>query len=211
MKAKECLDLFIKRAKELELECILDIGAGEKAPHANAMRAAGLNVKTNDILMSDYQGFYNELDFFRKFDGIWASHVLEHQRNVGTFLDKIHWDLKEGGLLAITVPPRKEHIVGGHLTLWNAGLLLYNLILAGFDCSEASVATYHYNVSVVVQKKTILDMPELYYDDGDVDLLAKYFPTGMGAQQGFDGFVVCHNWHPKPTRAPMFQRSIREK
>ena len=51
-------------------------------------------------------------------------------KTVYLFLKKVHSLLNEGGYLAIIVPPRKPFIVGGHVTIWNAGLVLYNLILA---------------------------------------------------------------------------------
>ena len=68
------------------------------------------------------------------------AHVLEHQRNVGAFLERLHALLVEGGVLAITVPVHpRERLIAGHLTSWNAGLLCYNLVLAGFDCRAARV------------------------------------------------------------------------
>ena len=52
------------------------------------------------------------------------------------FLGKIRNVVKEGGLVGIVVPPRKPFITDGHVSLWNAGLVVYHLVLAGFDCSE---------------------------------------------------------------------------
>jgi SAM-dependent methyltransferase len=124
-------------------------------------------------------------------DAIWCCHVLEHQRNVGAFLEKCYRDLRLGGWLAITVPPMKPEIVGGHLTLWNAGLLLYNLILAGFDCREASVKTYDYNVSVIVRKSPAF-IPELKMDFGDIEALAHCFPVPVC--NSFDGNIGSVNW-----------------
>jgi hypothetical protein len=82
---------------------------------------------------------------------VWCSHVLEHQPNAGLFLAKLIRDCRDGGILAITVPPAKTEIVGGHVSLWNAGLLLYRLALTGIDCRDARVKTYGYNVSVIVR------------------------------------------------------------
>lgn len=208
----ETLDYFIKQCKQNNVQRILDIGAGT-GRHTAQMRSAGLNAETNDILPSDHQCFYHDLIDLQGFDGIWASHVLEHQLNPGDFLRKIHNDLREGGMLAITVPPRKDHIVGGHVTLWNAGLLLYNLILAGFDCSDAAVATYHYNISVVVRKKTIEQLPELHYDSGDIDLLKSYFPKGLDIKEGFNGIILCHNWDVRRAGSlppPLFAKTIEK-
>lgn len=208
MKAKPALDLFIKRCKETKVNCILDIGAG-KGMHTRAMRAAGLTVETNDIIEADHQMPYEELIDLRGFDGIWASHVLEHQINPGLFLKKVHNDLHEGGWLAISVPPRKDEIVGGHVTLWNAGLLLYNLIMAGFDCSEAAVASYHYNISVVLKKRQI-ELPELHYDSGDIDRLSMFFPNGLDIKEGFNGLIRKHNWDGREMEPPWFHKKIQK-
>lgn len=88
----------------------------------------------------------------KPYDVIWASHVVEHLRNPGSFFDQAYRDLAEGGWLCVTVPPLRSRMTLAHVTLWNAGLLLVHLVHAGFDCREARVATYGYNVSVLVQK-----------------------------------------------------------
>jgi hypothetical protein len=111
--------------------------------------------------------------------------------NPGEFLTKCFDDLRDDGVLAVTVPPAKHEIVGGHLTLWNEGLLIYNLILAGFDCSEARVGVYGYNLSVIVRKRKT-DAPRLSMDHGDIERLARYFPLPVA--QGFDGRIGNLNW-----------------
>jgi hypothetical protein len=59
--------------------------------------------------------------------------------------------------------------------LWNLGVLLYNLILVGFDCSKASVGSYDYDLSVIV-RKTRAEFPvDLHFDEGDIDKLAAFF------------------------------------
>ena len=166
---------------------LLDIGSG-KGEHAKGFRRNGFDVTTIDInhdadIKADYI-----LTEGPSFECIWASHVLEHQRNPGVFLDKIFSDLMDGGLLAITVPPRKDAIVGGHVTLWNAGLLLYNLILARFDCSGADVYVSDYDISVLVRKNTAV-LPRLNHDHGDIERLANFFP--MSVHEGFDGLCAA--------------------
>ncbi len=118
---------------------VLNIGDTADSPHSLQMKAAGLDVTTIGLLPeADIQADYNK-KALGVYDAIWCAHCLEHQRNVGSFLEKIFSELKDGGVLCVTVPPLKTNIVGGHLTLWNGGLLLYNLILAGFDCAKASI------------------------------------------------------------------------
>lgn len=107
------------------------------------------------------------------------------------FLKKCFDLLEDDGILAITIPPLKHAIVGGHLTLWNAGLLIYNLILAGFDCSKASVKTYGYNISVIVRKKQAVH-GQLVMDNGDIETIAHLFP--FNAKQGFHGEIKEINW-----------------
>lgn len=183
-------------ANDPGIRTILDVGSGA-GDHAKAFREAGKEVTTVSLIPpADFVGFdYLDLNFGGdKFDCIWASHVLEHQPNVNAFLKKCKADLKPDGVLAVTVPPLKHAIVGGHLTLWNAGLLLYNLVLAGFDCSKAKVRTYGYNISVIVGNKTVPQevIDSLHMDSGDIEKLDKYFP--MPAKQGFDGNIQAVNW-----------------
>lgn len=193
---------------QCDFETVLDVGSGA-GKHADIFENSGKRVTAIDFGVSvyfqektsnrtDIIADYYSYDFPEPFDCVWASHVLEHQPNPNEFLRKVHRDLKEDGWLAVTVPPLKHEIVGGHLSLWNAGLLLYQLVFAGFDCRWASVRTYGYNVSVIVRKKSIGDLPELHYDNGDIDRLSKYFPDGLS--EGFNGSIRRMNWPPQ-TRA----------
>jgi len=130
------------------------------------------------------------------YDGLYCAHTLEHMRNPGLTLDRFYCELKPGGLLAIVVPPLKHEIVGGHLSLWNAGLLLYNLVRARFDCSKAAVRTYDYNAAVVVRKVRAEYVDNMLLEDnGDLERLAAYFP--VRAVQGFDGRIEAVNWSPR--------------
>lgn len=181
----------LEKVTSLEFSTVLDIGAGDGC-HAAFFRELGKEVHTCDIKPpADYLGKYTSTVLSQKYDLIWCSHTLEHQPNVQTFLKKVRIDLKEGGYFAVTVPPLKHEIVGGHVSLWNAGLLLYNLVLAGFDCSKAMVKTYGYNISVIV-KHTPINLPELKMDFGDIETLAPYFP--MPVKNGFDGRIEELNW-----------------
>lgn len=190
MRVKETFD----KLSTMKFKSVLDIGSG-LGEHAQAFRKLGKEVTTISLVPpADIIGDYvntGRLLWHEKFDCIWASHVLEHQRNVGEFLDKCYYDLKDDGILAITVPPAKASIVGGHLTHWNAGLLLFNLILAGFDCSEASVKQYGYNISVIVRKKKAVHEP-VFMDRDDIPKLAHLFPND--AYHGFNGNIGEINW-----------------
>lgn len=174
----------IKKLLTLSVSEILDIGAGE-GKHAKIFKEHGIKV-----IELRYPPDYLDVKI-DPIECIWVSHVLEHHPNPGLFLKKCFNDLKEDGILAITVPPLKHEIVGGHLTLWNAGLLLYQLILAGFDCSEAAVKTYGYNISIILKKKSF-KLPDLKRDFGDIELLSPYFPFPV--KHGFDGRIEEVNW-----------------
>jgi SAM-dependent methyltransferase len=182
---------------EFEFSSVLDIGSGE-GDHARMFVDKGKNVTAVDLGSSVYyqqgshdgveilHGDFNSIHLQNEFDCVWASHVLEHQLNVHSFLLKVHSVLREGGILAITVPPLKPEIVGGHVSLWNAGLLLYRLVLAGFDCRDARVLKYGYNISVIVKKKSFT-LPQLDFDAGDIARLKEYFPPGF--DEGANGEI----------------------
>lgn len=184
----------------VDVHRVLDIGSGT-GEHASILRGAGKTVVTVSYEppadhVCDYVG---NREIGGGFDAIWASHVLEHQPNVGAFLRQCFRDLRDEGVIAITVPPAKPEIVGGHLTTWNAGLLLYNMILAGFDCREARVSNCYssgpgyppYNISVIVRKRQA-NLPALRFDQGDIERLAGFFPCPVS--QGFDGRLSALKW-----------------
>jgi len=186
----------VKLAKDYSFKTVLDIGSGppQGVNAANFFKELAKDVTRQDInpdYKPDILGDFNNVATDKLYDCIWCSHVLEHQLNPNIFLTKIFHTLKDDGVLAITVPPAKHEIVGGHVTLWNAGLLLYNLILAEFDCKDAAVKSYGYNISVIVNKRTAI-LPELNYDAGDINALNEFFP--LGVYEGFDGKIQELNW-----------------
>lgn len=187
MWAHEALERF---AALDDIRTIIDVGAGENEQAAFLLNA-GKSVTTVSLRPpADVIGNYLETEL-GPVDGIWASHVLEHMPDVGCFLGKCFDDLREDGVLAVTVPPAKHNLVGGHVSLWNEGLLLYRLILAGFDCRNARVGVYGYNISVIVRKAKAT-LPLLAMDNGDIERLAEFFP--FPASQNVDGRCGNINW-----------------
>jgi SAM-dependent methyltransferase len=191
--ADEALNFVLNKYR---FQTVLDVGSGEGL-HANLFRAMLKSVVTIDSSehwgCADIHGEFCSYAFAEPFDLVWCSHVLEHQLNVNVFLRKIYQVLKVGGVLAITVPPAKPNIVGGHVSVWNAGLLMYNLVLAGFDCRDAAIKKYGYNISVVV-RKSCASLPRLKMDSGDIEMLSCYFPTEVGPAQHFNGDIAELNW-----------------
>ncbi|SFB59619.1 Methyltransferase domain-containing protein [Rhizobium sp. NFR07] len=190
-----------------DVQSVLDVGSGG-GEHALAFANAGKQVHCvdygtsvyvqNSAALAEADAHSNirksicdfmELNTDGKYDLVWCSHVLEHQTNPNLFLRKCLAHTAERGWLAITVPPLKHQIVGGHVTLWNAGLLLYQLVHAGNNCSDALVMNYDYNISVLVQKNPII-LPTLDWDAGDINRLHDYFPPGC--TEGFDGRLYGH-------------------
>ena len=110
-------------------------------------------------------------------------------------MKKLKSDLKPDGILCVTVPPPKHEIVGGHVSVWNAGLLMYRLVLAGFNCSNARIKKYGYNISLILPNSpSTLDsgLPDLHYDTGDIDKLKNFFP--LNTKEGFNGDITELNW-----------------
>lgn len=203
-----------KLIEDHTFKTVIDIGAGG-LEHSEIFHSFGKKVTAIDFGNSIYCrendksiqsshidviiGDFMTTNFKNQFDCVWASHVLEHQPNVDIFLKKINSVLKDQGVLAITVPPLKHEIVGGHVSLWNAGLLLYRLVLAGFDCRDASVLSYDYNISVIVKKQPIEENIDLQFDCGDIRRIRRYLPPFLHFKSNenddpFDGNIISLNW-----------------
>jgi SAM-dependent methyltransferase len=199
-----------KLMAEYDFTTVLDIGSGG-GEHSAILAAAGKQVTAIDygssyyfrnsqsnikVTIADFMSF----EFPDKFDCVWCSHVLEHQLNVQNFLLKVRDALTENGILAITVPPLKHKIAGGHVSLWNGGLMLYRLVLAGFDCKEAKILRYGNNISVILRKREVDILGEIEYDRGDIRKIRKFLPPDLNYEtrdkvdDPFDGNILRHNW-----------------
>ncbi len=190
LRAAQALDRFM--AELSPGARVLDIGARD-GRHATPMRAKGLIVTTIDLdgpadVKGDYL-FASAPD--EKYQAIWASHVVEHQRDVGAFLRKVFAELEDGGLFAVTVPPMHPKLVGGHLNQFTEAGLVYNLICAGFDCARARVGVYGYNISVLVRKRPF-ELPARCFDAIDIKDLSDFFPWPV--HQATDGNLGDVGW-----------------
>ena len=195
-------EAIYKLLNNYNFKTVLDIDSGEGL-HSEIFKEYGKIVTSldygkspyaldsnnkQDIIIADFMQY----DFKDKiFDAIWCCHILEHSLNTNLFLEKINSILKEGGVLAITVPPLKNEIVGGHLSLYNAGLLLYQLVIAGFDCKDAIVKKYGYNISVIVKKNEIDIKNKLVYDNGDISTIKQYLPKQIKYDINFKDISFC--------------------
>lgn len=174
----------------LQPKTVLDVGSGG-GQHAAAFARNGAAVTCVDYGTSIYATDPKrengldviEVDFNRwktdqTFDLVWASHVLEHQRNPGVFIDNLVARCTPDGHIAITVPFPHRHLWGGHLSLWTPGTLAYNVVLAGIDCSAASLF-YGYRETSMVFQPIRVELPELTYDSGDIERLQPFLPRGV--------------------------------
>lgn len=187
-----------KLVNEYDFETVLDIGCGA-GEQARVFLEAGKSVTGIDfdlpeIVHSHWKGikgdFYNEAYPWKQtFDLIWSAHVLEHQMSPGAFLAALHALCHENTIICITVPPLKHQIVTGHLTLWNGGLLMYHLVLAGFDCSKIRIRQYDYNISAIL-KYAPIDPPG---QRDNINTMSAYMPNRHN-QHGFSGDIKNINW-----------------
>lgn len=200
-RAKKLADMAIA---SLRFNNVLDVGGGNLLA-ASYFVEHGKIVDVNDYETSPYlegeniaksrvrkfiHGDFNQIDFEGKYDLLWMSHVLEHQLNVHAFLVKAVSLVNEGGYISIAVPPRKPFVVSGHINLFNPGILVYRLILAGVDCSSAKIFQYDGNICLLAKINKI-NLPALSFDIGDIKLLEKYFPFDV--KEGFNGdFMQCN-------------------
>lgn len=171
---------------------MLDVGGGHGI-HARFFRSKGLEVDIVDMQEGDepltFKGDYMDYLPARPYDVIWSSHVLEHVPNVGNFLSKMYNELHIGGYLAVTVPPiREERMAFTHLSFWNCGMLLLNASLAGFDPRTARLASFGYNVSLIIQKTKTEQSLSLKY-------IRSSFPKNMYISDvHFSGKIKRHNF-----------------
>ena len=194
---------------ETDIRTVLDVGCGD-GEHARYLADAGKQVIGVDPACTpDYfepmnggrallvqQDFLSDDSVFSEaFDAIWCCHVLEHVDDPQAFLRKIRANLRQGGLLALTVPPAQHAVVGGHFTLWNAGLLLYHLLRAGFNCKGARIRQYGYNLSVLVRNEPLPASVVPQAPNFEIEALRPYLPDGLEWRSGiFNGDIRELNW-----------------
>jgi SAM-dependent methyltransferase len=140
---------------EYDFDTVFEIGAAAGSA-ARAMKFCGKRVYTVEIMPTfgaDFVGDYLEINPGMQFDAIWCSHVLEHQRYLARFLERIYDDLRDGGVFALTVPRAVYPLLMGHCNVFTGAHLIYQLVLAGFDCADARIRCYDWQTSVIVTKK----------------------------------------------------------
>jgi len=127
------------------------------------------------------------------FDVIIANHVLEHIRNTGIFLLGCNSALNDDGVLCIAVPPFKHALAGGHVHVFNMGILMYNLVLTGFNVVDGHFKKEGYNIIGIVKPRHD-KLPKLNYDKGDIDILVRNGLLPSFFRQGMNGDMKMYNW-----------------
>ena len=145
----------------------IDIGSGEGV-QTEILRHAGLKVFQVDKYSSsaEYKVDFLEYTFDQKFDVVFCSHVIEHQRNVGHFLDKIYDILSEDGVLIISAPKHDaESMIEGHLNCFITPYFIQHLLHAGFNLKDGKyLSCGGIENAAIISKDPNFDLDERKYD-----------------------------------------------
>ncbi len=182
---------FVDRFRPAE---VLDVGCGAGTAWP-IFRAAGVRITGIDILppesvpasgdsCSYVRGDFMSHDFGRKFDAVFSSHMVEHVQDTASFLRRFFDLLRPGGSFCLIWPPPKPNVVGGHVHVFNVGLMLYNIVRLGISCREAATFRSGYSLGVMGPGRRF-QVPELNFGLGEIERLAAWFP--FPAAQDFDG------------------------
>lgn len=147
---------FIDLIDFKKIKKIADVGAGP-GNQAKYLSSLGLNVTCIDyveprydlkwLLPTDASG--------DRYDAIWSHHCLEHIPDPVSAL--VEWKdmLNPGGKLFLTVPEIGLTMSSGHINSFNLPLLMYQLAMAGFNCSakQFTKVRSHLRIAVTKSKK----------------------------------------------------------
>ena len=190
---------LLRQALTYHPDEVLDIGVG-RGDHAiafiaNGAKVVGVDLRPANIEHKHYehhQDPYEELELDKQFDMVWCSHTLEHIPNVQNFLLKLRGWLKPEGFLCMAVPTdrqRRFHI--SHLTLWTPAHLAYNLICAGWDCSDAIWYTEYLTIGLIIQKTDDLDLDWRTAMPDEQHFINQFMPIEVSHE---DGAWWGNNW-----------------
>lgn len=154
--------------------------------YGSSVYAKNTTIENLEIIKVDF----NKFEPTEKFDVVWASHILEHQRNIGIFIEKLILCCNDNGVICLTVPDPHRSLLGGHVSIWSPGLLAYNVILCGIDLSESKFIRGTNEFSIIFHPKRICLPSDLSYDFGDIEKLSAYFPCQLN--EGGDPWKILY-------------------
>ncbi len=211
--AYEALEKVIN---DFEHQSVLDIGCGQgiqgKIMQDYGKKVTGITISNEDgydgrCLNHVIHGDFLKLDLKEKYDIVWVSHILEHIVDIDGFLKKMKGVIADEGCVAITVP-RETTILLPHIHTFSAGRLLRYMVCAGYDCKNAEILEYGYNISIILPKTKFI---ETKYDiEGFVnesrnstgaDEIFEYMPKEIELKKSwdniyfFEGDIQELNWN----------------
>ena len=157
---------ILKLLRNCSFDSFMDVGCGEGAEIGLAKHLGketySVNFDNSSSFKPDFFGDFFDLPLTRKFGAVYCSHVLEHIRNPGQFLERLIEFVEDDGYLCISVPYHEfggppDCINIGHHNRYSLLLLAYQLVSAGLDCSPDVFSGIVYNgqASVLVRKRLI--------------------------------------------------------
>ena len=175
---------FIEKLNVGPGQTVADIGSGP-GHQAKVFKSKGCNVTCIDYLAPTY-----DLNWVRPnetkglaFDFIWSHHCLEHIPDPVAAL--IEWRnlLKPNGRLYLTVPEIGLTMSSGHINSFNLPLLMYQLAMAGFDCSgkQFTKARSHLRAAVIKAENYSPDKDSIMRGLRDLASLGLFPPSVTAA------------------------------
>lgn len=197
MRAVRLLREAVKCPGDRVVDCAVGNGQHAMAFISKGKQVTGVDLISAPIRHPAYTHLRGEYsDFDVSSDIVWSSHTLEHVADPGAMLRAFRQWLADDGWLAIAVPTnRQNRLHVGHLSLWTPAHLLYNLIVAGFDCREALWYTEYCTVAVLVQKKDEISFEGRTAMPSEIGWLNQYMPVEI--EHEGDAWLP-NNW-PEPT------------
>ena len=89
--------------------------------------------------------------------GAFVCSRLQKQPNVYDYLVALRSSVAPGSPIALIVPTAHHELVTDHVNLFTAGTLIYSMVRAGWDCSEASVTYDKRFINVLLRRKDLAE------------------------------------------------------
>ena len=180
-------------------ELVLDLGVGKGAA-AMAFLSRGATVVGVDVEESPFehesyhhrQGPVEHMEPSTKYNLIWTANLLQCLPNVQAFLVQLAESLEDDGHLFIAVPSKaQDRLSIGNLTVWTPALLIYNLVCAGWDCSNAQWYTEYDTIGLCLPNERIEDMSWRTGTPQEEPFFNQYTPAPLRHESGA---WLANNW-----------------